>query len=137
MLSKQSRRIAGILLITYPSVTLGGYALLSFLLDPASGYKVHPLMQDLYRAGHAHAGVLLILSLVLLKYVDEALMNDRTKMLVRFSTPLAAVLMSAGFFLSLVPVNSAVPNGMIYLVYAGMAVLVTGFIILGVGLIRN
>lgn len=136
-MSKQSRRLAGILLITYPSVALGGYFLLSLLLNPASGYKVHPLMQDLYRAGHAHAAVLLVLSLVLLKYVDEALMNDHTKMLVRFSTPVAALLMSGGFFLSLIPVDSTVPNNFIYLVYIGAAVLVVGFIVLGVGLIRN
>jgi hypothetical protein len=29
-----------------------------------------PLRQDLWRAGHAHAGVLLILSLVALRYAD-------------------------------------------------------------------
>jgi hypothetical protein len=32
----------------------------------------NPLRQDLWRAGHAHAGVWLILALVGLRYVDEA-----------------------------------------------------------------
>jgi drug/metabolite transporter superfamily protein YnfA len=32
----------------------------------------NPLRQDLWRAGHAHAGVWLILALVALRYVDEA-----------------------------------------------------------------
>lgn len=137
MMSKQSRRLAGIILITYPSVALGGYFLLSFLLSPESGYKSHPLMQDFYRAGHAHAAVLLVLSLVILKYVDEALMNNFTKTLVRWSAPVAAILISAGFFLSLLPVGSTTPNALINLIYLGMVVLVSGFIILGIGLIRN
>jgi hypothetical protein len=32
----------------------------------------NPLRQDLWRAGHAHAGVWLVLALVALRYVDEA-----------------------------------------------------------------
>ncbi len=137
MMSKESRRLAGIILITYPSVALGGYSLLSLLLDPASGYQATPYMQDLYRAGHAHAAVLLVLSLVLLRYVDEALLNDKTKAFVRLASPLAAIFMSAGFFLSLIPMGSPLPNVLINLVYLGMAVLVTGFVVLGVGLLRN
>jgi hypothetical protein len=38
--------------------------------DPA--YMKNPLRQDLWRAGHAHAGVLVILTLLALRYVDEA-----------------------------------------------------------------
>jgi hypothetical protein len=50
---------------------IGGISLLSMLLwEPA--YAANPLRQNLWRAGHAHAGVLLVLSLVVLRYVDEA-----------------------------------------------------------------
>jgi hypothetical protein len=61
-MSNEPRRIAGILLIVLPTVMFGGVSLLRLLIaDPA--YMDNPLRQDLWRAGHAHAGVLLVLSL--------------------------------------------------------------------------
>jgi len=60
-----------ILLILLPSVMYGGLSILSLLIDDPA-YMKNPLRQDLWRAGHAHAGVWLILALVALRYVDEA-----------------------------------------------------------------
>ena len=69
-MSRASRRLAGILLIVFPTVICGGVSLLGLLInDPR--YQENALRQDLWRAGHAHAGVLLILALVCLRYVDE------------------------------------------------------------------
>ncbi|MGB9277159.1 MAG: hypothetical protein WCC08_18185 [Terrimicrobiaceae bacterium] len=60
-MSPESRRLVGILLVMLPTVMIGGVSLLSLLIwDPA--YAANPLRQDLWRAGHAHAGVLLVLS---------------------------------------------------------------------------
>jgi transposase len=71
-MSNESRRLAGILLIVLPTVMYGGVSVLSLLIgDPK--YMENPLRQDLWRAGHAHAGVWLILALVALRYVDGAL----------------------------------------------------------------
>jgi hypothetical protein len=53
-------------------VMIGGASLLALLLTDGSGYMLNPLRQNLWRAGHAHAGVYLVLSLVILRYVDEA-----------------------------------------------------------------
>lgn len=53
-----SRRVAGILLVIMPPVVLGGASVLTLLVnDPA--YADNALRQDLWRAGHAHGGVLL------------------------------------------------------------------------------
>ncbi len=78
-MSDQSRRLAGILLVVFPTVIFGGVSLLGMLIDGRSGYVENPLRQDLWRAGHAHAGVLLILSLVALRYVDQAALPERLK----------------------------------------------------------
>ena len=60
-MSRESRLTAGILLILLPAVVYGGTSILSLLIgDP--GYAQNELRQDLWRAGHAHAGVLLVLS---------------------------------------------------------------------------
>jgi hypothetical protein len=74
-MSRESRRIPGILLIVLPTVVLGGVSILSLLVNDLA-YIENQLRQDLWRAGHAHAGVLLVLSLVILRYVDEAALSD-------------------------------------------------------------
>jgi len=54
-MSHRSCRLAGILLLAFPTVVFGGVSVLSLLInDPA--HRGHPLRQDLWRAGHAHAG---------------------------------------------------------------------------------
>ena len=130
----ESRLLAGILLIVLPTVMIGGVSILSLLIgDPA--YMGNPLRQDLWRAGHAHAGVWLILALVALRYVDEANLSNIMKWLVRGSIPIAAILVPAAFFLS-VP-DAKTPSVLIYLAYVGAVLLAVGVLILGVGLVRR
>lgn len=135
-MSPESRRLAGILLIVLPTVVFGGVSILTLLIgDPA--YLENPLRQDLWRAGHAHAGVLLVLSLLVLRYVDEAELSDAMKRLVRSAFPGAAILLPAAFFLSVLSPDATEPNALIYLAYIGAVVLTVGFLILGVGLLRK
>ncbi len=74
-----------------PTVMFGGVSLLSLLIGDPS-YTENPLRQDFWRAGHAHAGVWLILALVALRYVDEAKLSNAMKRLVRGAIPIAAIL---------------------------------------------
>jgi hypothetical protein len=97
----------------------------------------NPLRQDLWRAGHAHAGVWLILALVALRYVDEANLSNVMKWLVRGSIPTAAILVPAAFFLSVLSPYATAPNVLIYLAYIGAVLLAVGVLILGVGLVRG
>jgi hypothetical protein len=107
------------------------------LVNPASGYVANPLRQDLWRTGHAHAGVLLVLSLVVLRYVDEAALSPRLKAATRHAVPLAAILLPVAYFLSMPSPADATPNGLIYLAYAGAVVLAAGLLLAGVGLWRT
>ncbi|MBA2575629.1 MAG: hypothetical protein H0V05_03155 [Euzebyaceae bacterium] len=135
-MSAASRRLAGILLILIPTVAFGGTSLLTLLInDPR--YTENALRQDLWRAGHAHAGVLLILALVTLRYVDEATLSERMKHVVRHAIPAAAILLPAAFFLSVLSPGATEPNALINLAYVGFAVLSVGLLALGVGLLRN
>jgi hypothetical protein len=135
-MSPQSRLVAGIVLIIVPTVEIGGASILSLLLaDPA--YAQNELRQDLWRAGHAHAGVWLVLSLVALRYVDEATLSEGMRWVVRVAFPAAAVLMALGFFLSVLPEDASEPNAMIYLTYVAGVMLAAGLLTLAVGLIRG
>lgn len=135
-MSHESRRLAGILLIVLPTVIFGGASLLTMLINDPE-YMENALRQDLWRAGHAHAGVMLILSLILLRYVDDAQLSDRLKQFVRGAIPSAAILLPLAFFLSVLSPDATEPNAMIYLAYVGAVVLGAGVFVLGVGLVRR
>jgi hypothetical protein len=135
-MSASSRRLAGLLLILLPTVMYGGYTILQFLINDPS-YMQNELRQNLWRAGHAHAGVLLILSLVALALVDQAGLPSMLKGLARVLIPTAAILMPAGFFLSMLSPTATAPNELINLVYVGAAVLASGVLLLGIGLLRG
>lgn len=135
-MSRESRLTAGVLLILMPTVVYGGASILYMLVgDPA--YAQNQLRQDLWRAGHAHAGVLLILSLVTLRYVDEANLSKGLKRIARHSIPAAAILLPVAFFLSVASPEATEPNALIYLAYVGAVSLGVGLLVLGVGLIRD
>ena len=134
-MTTQSRRVAGILLIIFPTVVLGGVSVLTLLVNDPD-YVNNALRQDLWRAGHAHAGVLLLLSLIALRYVDETNLREPVRWLVRLALPAAAVLMPLAFFLSVLTPDATEPNPLINLAYLGAVLLVTAMLTLGIGLIR-
>jgi hypothetical protein len=101
--------LAGILLVTLPSVMLGGLTVLMHLVRRLPGYVDNPLRHDLWRAGHAHAGVYLVLSLVMLRYVDV---------------------------LSVWGPSATKASPLIALAYPGAAALALAVLVLGRGLIR-
>ena len=135
-MSSKSRLVAGILLIVVVTVELGGASILSLLIgDP--GYAQNDLRQDLWRAGHAHAGVWLVLALVALRYVDEATLSEGMRWVVRLAFPAAAILISLAFFLSALSPQTTEPNALIYLAYVAGVVLAVGLLVLAVGLLRG
>ena len=131
-----SRRLAGIILILIPAVAFGGASLLSMILGQVPGYLDNPVRQDLWRAGHAHAGVMLILALVLLRYVDETPLRGGWLWLARHGAPVAAIFMPLGFFLSVLSPEATEPNPLIGLVFVGGLFLIGAVVATGIGLLR-
>lgn len=126
---------AGLVLVTVPTIEIGGMALLRFRTSKMPGYADNPLRRALFRAGHAHAGVLVIFALVGLLYLDSADLGKPWQTLARVCLVLPPILMPAGFFLSVTSPVATTPNRIITLVYAGAAALATAAITLGVGLL--
>ena len=136
-MTREAKMLSGIILITVPTIQYGGYFLLTSLMDKTSGYMDNPLRQNFFRAGHAHAGVIVILSLVCQVLADAALLPASLLWTARIAVPLAAILISAGFFFSMVPPAATQPGSAVALIYAGAVVLAGGVLLLGVGLIRS
>lgn len=133
-MSVPSRRIAGLLLLALVTVELGGY----YLTGVASGREALTEFQVAFaRAGHAHAGVLIVLALVCLLLADAAGLRGALGYVARLAIPAAAVLMSAGFFLSSAGEGRTEPNGLIVVLWLGAACLTVGVVGLGVALLRS
>jgi hypothetical protein len=86
---------------------------------------------------HAHAGVLVILSLVCLMLADFAHLTGFFGWVGRIAVPLAAILIPGGFAASALIGTAPItkPTKFIALVYAGGAVLALGVLSIGIGLL--
>ena len=60
-MSQRSKVLCGIILLTIPTIQFGGYFLLSVLSGTAGELSLTPFQEAMFRAGHGHAGVLIIL----------------------------------------------------------------------------
>jgi hypothetical protein len=96
----------------------------------------NPLRQKFFRAGHAHAGVIVILSLVCQMLADAAVLPTPVLWFVRIGVPVSAILISAGFFLSVLPPNAIQACKSVSLIYAWALILAVGVVTLGIGLLR-
>ena len=124
--------LIGILLLALVTVESGGY----FLTRVVRGHvAANRLQQGFFRAGHAHAAVLLVLSIAILGVVSYAALDGFWLQLARLGVPIAAILMPAGFFLSVIGTDPQRPNRLIVLLWAGAIVLTAALITSGVALL--
>lgn len=123
--------ISGITLLTVITIAYGG----TFVLSVTRGnVPANDLQKSFFRAGHAHAGVLVILGLLAL--TSEQVNHVRAPYpAITLGILVAAVLMPTGFFVSVISSNPTRPNGAIALLWAGAAALTIGLIGAGVGLV--
>src|SRR5437667_11870950 len=102
-MTREARMVSGIVLITVPTIQYGGYFLLTSLMNKGSGYMENPLRQNFFRAGHAHAGVIVILSLICQMLADAAVLPTSLLWFAPVGGPLCALPISARFFFSTPP----------------------------------
>jgi len=132
-LTAASRYIAGIALLTIVGIEFGGW----FMSQIVRGKVPMTDFQKAFaRAGHAHAGVLVTLSLVTLVLADAAGLDGAWGWVARLGVPASAALISAGFFFSSMGSGAATkPNRLIWLVWLGALSLGVGVVTLGIGLL--
>jgi hypothetical protein len=135
-LSREGKLMSGVTLLVVPTIMYGGITLLGVLTRGVAGLAPSGLALDetqwaLWRAGHAHAGVWVILSLVMQVLVDSTRLSTPLMWLARISAPAAAVAISGGFF------GVAFFPGLRWLLYFGGLSLLVALLLTGVGLMRN
>jgi len=133
-LSEAARVTAGIVALTVVAIESGG----AFLLRVATGKEqATDFQKSFYRAGHAHAGVLVTLGLVCLLLGEATSLAGFWRWLAQTGVLLAAIVMSAGFFLSALGRGRERPNRAVGLLGVGAVLLAAGVVTLGVGLLRG
>ena len=135
-LSRETKLVSGITILAVPTIMYGGITLLGILTQGVAGLAPGQLTLDntqwaLFRAGHAHAGVWLLLSLVIQILLDSARLSDMSRWLARGAAPLAAIAASGGFF------GVAFFPAFRWLLYFGALCLIVAVLLTGVGLLRN
>src|SRR5918994_7220714 len=93
-----TRLFAVVSLIALPTVMFGGYSLLRLLTQ---GGVLSSFQEQFFRAGHAHAGVLLVLSLVYFRYLADTALGDGARWIAGGALLLGILAQSGGFFLHL------------------------------------
>ncbi|HVI47768.1 MAG TPA: hypothetical protein VM802_23045 [Chitinophaga sp.] len=130
-----AKMMCGVILITVPTIEYGGYFLLTVLSGRRDNMQLTPFQKSMFRAGHAHAGVLVILSLVVQLLADESWLSPSITWFVRIAVPLSAILVSGGFFAAAIGEQRQKPSGLIIILYTGVLLLAAAMITLGVGLL--
>ena len=134
-MSEIAKLMSGIILITIPTIQFGGYFLLRVLSGKFNKVEFNGFQKAMFRAGHAHAGVLVILSLVCQLMADHSGLSEAMTWVARTGVPASAILISGGFFFSAMGRDRTTPNRWISMLYMGIFLLAFSIIVLGIGLL--
>ena len=97
-MTSEAKKISGYILLSVPTIIYGGYFLLTVLSGQQEHLQLTDFQKSMFRAGHAHAGVLVILALVVQLFADHVSLSNGWKWIVRLSFPISAIAISFGFF---------------------------------------
>jgi hypothetical protein len=133
-MSRDACLMCGLALVLVPTIVYGGLTLLGVLTGGSYGAPapkgLSPLQASLYRAGHAHAGVLTILGLALQALLDHSSLPLSLVWSARVGALTAPLFVAGGFF------GTAHLAGLSALLYLGAAAVAATTLTVGIGLLR-
>jgi len=117
------------------TVEYGGWALLTFISTRRG--QLNDFQTQFFRAGHAHAGVLLVLSLVYFLYIDSKTDFSKSTQWIVGAILLAGVLAQSGGFFAHLGVGEVGRASLgTRLTRSGALLIATALVILAVGIAR-
>jgi len=134
-MSDETRIVVGLAFISLPTIAFGGYFLLSILKRAAGTEGITETQRDYFRAGHAHAGVLVLLGIVGQLFLDESKLDGAVVWSLRIGLIAAPLLISGGFFGGAPRTTRGAAGPLVRLVTAGAVVLSLSTIGVGISLL--
>lgn len=120
-------------LLALVTVEFGGWSLLGFLTGQG---QLSAFEEQFFRAGHGHAGVLLVLSLVFFVLMGRTRFNEPLQWLVGIGLLAGVLLQSGGFFLHLLVGEVSVSSAGTWVTRLGAVLIGAALVTLAVGLLR-
>jgi hypothetical protein len=135
-MSRDAKVMAGITILVVPTIMYGGWTLLGILTQGSvgatvAGLKLTETQWALWRAGHAHAGVWTVFSILLQVLLDSTRLSAAVMWVARICAPLSAVALAGGFF------GLAFSPSFRLLLYLGICTLLIALLTTAVGLLRS
>jgi hypothetical protein len=134
-MSPDARLMCGLSLILIPTIVYGGLTVLGVVSNRLMGTpapsNLSATQVAFYRAGHAHAGVLTLLAMLLQITIDYAAIPSSLVWPVRVSAIAASILVSGGFF------SVAYARSLRIVLYTGAVLVAATTLTVGIGLIRS
>jgi hypothetical protein len=127
-------RWAGGIWLILVSAMFGGVSLLRILID---GDLLDEWQVDQFRAGHAHAGVLLILALAYVVFLERTRWSATRRKVALMVLMAGGIAQSGGFFLHMLVGEPETFSAGIALTLVGAVLLASAVTSLGVSLIRH
>ena len=134
-MSDASRWMIALAFVSLPTIAFGGYFLLSILKKQKGTENISAIQRDYFKAGHAHAGVLVSLSIIGQLVLDFSLSNDTLVWAARIGLFVAPLLISGGFFGGAPTKADGKPGALVKLIPIGAVVLSASTIAVGLGLL--
>jgi Ni,Fe-hydrogenase I cytochrome b subunit len=129
-----TRLFAIVSLVSLPTVMFGGYSLRRLL---ERGGSLTEFQRTYFRAGHAHAGVLLVLSLVFSDYLARTTVSEGLQWLACAVLAAGIVAQSGGFFLHMAVGEPERPSAGTTVTTAGALLLAAPVLFLAYALIAE
>jgi hypothetical protein len=131
-MSDATRWMLAFAFISLPTIAFGGNFLLSILKKQTASQNISSIQREYFRAGHAHAGVLVTLAIIGQIVLDYSLFNETLVWAMRIGLLVAPLLISGGFFGGAPKTPEAQPGVLVKLIPIGAVVM--SLSTLGVGL---
>ena len=136
-MSDETRIMVGLAFISLPTIAFGGHFLLSILKRAAGTECITETQRDYFRAGHAHAGVLVLLGIVGQLFLDTSQLDEGIVWALRIGLIAAPLLISGGFFGGAPRTTRGAPAPLVRLITVGAVVLSLSTIGVGISLLVN
>ena len=131
-MSDATRWLVAFAFIALPTIAFGGHFLLSLLRRQAGTENITAIQRDYFRAGHAHAGVLMVVAIVGLLVLDYSRFPEWAVWVLRIGLLVSPLLISGGFFGGAPRTADGPPGPLVKLIPIGAVTF--GLSTLGVGL---
>ena len=134
-MSEAARWMVALAFISLPIIAFGGSYLLTLLKRQVGTENITPVQREYFKAGHAHAGVLVTLAIISQLILDFSRFDEWAVWFLRVGLFIAPLLISNGFWAGAPRIEGGKPGALVKLIPVGAVVFSISAIATGISLL--